>query len=72
MLLPTHRPPTHKASLGFTLIELLVAIAIIAVLAIAFLLTVQTQLAKARDAELKDDLQKIKVAFEKYYKNKHC
>ena len=54
------------------MIELLVAIAIIAVLAIAFLLTVQTQLAKARDAERKDDLQKIKVAFENYYNNNDC
>ncbi len=54
---------------GFTLIELAIVVAIIAVLAGAFLTIVNpmAQLAKARDAKRKGDLYKIKLLLEQYY-----
>jgi len=59
-------------NLGFTLIELLISIAIIAALAIVFLLAARVQISRARDADRKTDLQKIKIVFEDYYNDQNC
>ena len=49
----------HKNLKGFTLIELLIVIAIIGILAVAFLPTLLGAPAKGRDAQRISDLQKI-------------
>lgn len=57
---------------GFTMIELLITISIVATLALAFLLLSRTQMNRARDADRKADLQKIKTVFEEYYNDNNC
>ncbi|MDP2638086.1 MAG: 6-bladed beta-propeller [Candidatus Levybacteria bacterium] len=54
---------------GFTLIELLVAIGIIGVLAGSLLIVLNpgVQIAKAHDAQRKNDLEQIKIALDTYY-----
>lgn len=54
---------------AFTLIELLVVIAIIGVLAgsLVFTLNPGAQFAKTRDAQRKNDLERVKVALDTYY-----
>lgn len=61
---------THKR--GFTLIEILVVIAIVSLLAIAAIMGYLAQLPKARDAERKADIERIKIAFEDYYNDNEC
>lgn len=55
---------------GFTLIELLIVIAIIAVLAVAFLPSVLGAPAKARDTKRMEDVKKIANFFTLYYATK--
>jgi Tfp pilus assembly protein PilE len=57
---------------GFSLGELLVVIVIVTLLAIAIIMTYQTQVAKANDAKRKEDLNKYKIAFEDYYNDHNC
>jgi general secretion pathway protein G len=54
------------------MIELLIVIAIIASLAVIFLLMARTQISRARDADRKADLNRIKIAFEDYYNDNGC
>lgn len=57
-----------KLNIGFTLVELLVVISIIGILAIAVMTAINpsTQLAKARDARRKSDLNQYRTALENY------
>jgi len=57
---------------GFTMIEVLIVTAIIGILSIMAITYLPEQLTKARDAERKSDLQKIKIAFEHYYNDNGC
>lgn len=57
---------------GFTLIELLITVAVLAVLMIMLLIAWRGQINRARDAQRKADLEKIKIAFENYYNDKEC
>ncbi len=58
---------------GFTLIEVIIIVALLAILAvIAFQYLNAGAMKKARDAERKDDLHRIKVAFEEYYSDNGC
>lgn len=57
---------------GITLIEVLIVVVIMGILTMAAFFTYQKQLSKARDAQRKDDVEKIKVAFEDYYNDNGC
>jgi type II secretory pathway pseudopilin PulG len=61
--------PIKKA---FTLIEVLVIVAIISLLTIAAIVSYLSQLPKARDAQRKAHIDKIKIAFEDYYSDNEC
>ena len=56
-------------NLGFTLVELLIVIALIAILSVAVLATINPieQSAKARDAAFKNDAAEILSAYERYF-----
>ncbi len=58
-----------KLSLGFTLVELLIVIALIGILSVAVLATINPieQTAKARDAKFKNDAAEVLAAYERYY-----
>lgn len=60
-----------KSFKGITLIELLVVLALIAVLISVFFVGI-TQIQKARDADRKADLEKIKIALYDYYFDSNC
>lgn len=62
----------HKWYKGFTLIELLIIIAIIALLSVVLFAAFSGNLSKARDAQRKDDLEELRVAFEDYYNDNGC
>lgn len=64
--------PRKSSQSGFTLVEMLMVVAIIALLLIAFLFLLLSQLEKARDARRKSDLDRIKKAFEEYYNDHNC
>ena len=57
---------------GFTLIELLIVIAILAILIIISMMSWRLQVDKARDAQKKDDLHRISIAFEEYFSDNEC
>ena len=59
---------------GFTLIEFLVAMAILMIMVIFSVgaLNPASMFARARDAQRKKDLGRIKVAFEEYFNDKGC
>jgi len=57
---------------GLTLIELLIVIAIIAVLIIVGWMSWRNQFNKAKDADRKDDLQRLSIAFEEYFNDYEC
>lgn len=58
-----------KKSNGFTLVELLIVIALIAILSVAVLATINPieQSNKARDAAMKNDAAEVLGAYERYY-----
>jgi prepilin-type N-terminal cleavage/methylation domain-containing protein len=57
---------------GFTLIELLIVIVILGLLAMAAIVALNPQMlvGKANDARRKNDLNKIRIAFEEYFNDK--
>ena len=57
---------------GLTLIELVIVIAILAILLIITMMSWRNQIDKARDAQRKDDLQRISIAFEEYFSDFGC
>lgn len=57
---------------GFTLIEIIIAFAILAILMIMGFGSWRTQIDKARDADRKSDLQRLKTAFEDYFNDHEC
>lgn len=57
---------------GLTIFELLVVIAVLVLLAIFITLNIPPQIAKARDARRKVDLEKIKTALYDYYFDADC
>ena len=54
------------------MIELLVVVAILAILMVVAMMGWRTQTVKAKDAKRKDDLYRLKVAFEDYYNDNEC
>lgn len=57
---------------GFTLVEILVVIVLVSLLAIFSLINIPTQIAKARDAERKGDIDTIGKFVEEYFVDKGC
>ncbi len=57
---------------GLSLIEILIVTAVIGVLILAALMILPQQINKSRDSRRKNDLQKIKIAFENYYSDNDC
>ena len=57
---------------GLSMIEVLIIVAIVAILIIIAVTTLPQQITKSRDSRRKNDLQKIKIAFENYYNDKDC
>lgn len=57
---------------GFTLVELLIALAIIAIMAALVISYFISQSSKARDAQRKSDLDRIRIAVEEYEKDHNC
>ncbi|MFH1601378.1 MAG: prepilin-type N-terminal cleavage/methylation domain-containing protein [Candidatus Shapirobacteria bacterium] len=66
------RPLIKNKLKGFTLTELLIVITIIGFLTTLLALAYVSQLKKARDAERKAQIQKIKIAFEDYFADWGC
>ena len=60
---------TKKA---FTLIEILIVVAIIAILTLLAIANWHQQLNRAKDAQRKKDLNRLKIAFEEYYDDNNC
>lgn len=61
-----------KPRSGFTLIELVIVMAILAILLIISMMGWRRQMEKARDAQRKEDLQRISIAFEEYFSDFGC
>lgn len=59
-----------RTNKGFTLVELVVVIAIIAVLMALVIVTINTVRRQARNTQLRNDAQSVKVALEAYYSAK--
>lgn len=57
---------------GFTLIEVLIVVTIVSILTIIGIISVRKDVNKARDADRKQDLQRLSVAFEDYYNDHDC
>ncbi len=64
--------PEKKTQKGMSTIEILVIVAILLILMLALYRTLGRDVDKARDADRKQDLKEIKVAFENYYNDKGC
>lgn len=62
----------EKNNSGLTMIEILVVLAIVGILAVILYFGMRGQIEKGRDSKRKDDLQKIKVAYENYYSDNDC
>ncbi len=69
---PKIKPLFLNSNSGMSIIEMLVVTVMIALLVLMAIFTYQRQVAKARDAERKDDLERLRVAFEDYYNDKGC
>ena len=61
-----------RKNFGFTLVELMVVVSIVVIMAIILVGIINpiALLGKARDAKRKDDLNKIRTAFEEYFNDK--
>jgi prepilin-type N-terminal cleavage/methylation domain-containing protein len=57
---------------GMSMIEILIVVAIIAILGAMALVSYNRQLSKARDAQRKDHMEDLRVAFEDYYNDNEC
>jgi len=57
---------------GFTLIEVLIVVAILAILSVTTVVSFSKQRTKAEDVSMKNDLNKLKIAFEEYYNDHNC
>jgi prepilin-type N-terminal cleavage/methylation domain-containing protein len=66
-----HRRLIEKNA-GVTLPELLVAVALVAILLVVLSFFLRPTLLRARDAQRKGDLEKIKIAFENYFNDYGC
>jgi prepilin-type N-terminal cleavage/methylation domain-containing protein len=62
----------YKQKNGFTMIELLIGLALVGFLSTTGIYGYQTSQTRARDAQRKNDLSDIKVAFENYYNDNGC
>ncbi len=58
--------------MGFSLLEVLIVVAILGILLIAGMFFMQRHLMRARDAQRKSDLDRIRTAFEEYYNDYRC
>ena len=63
---------SNSYSSGFSLIEVLVVVAILAILLVLAMFFIQRHLMRARDAQRKSDLDRIRTAFEVYYNDHRC
>lgn len=61
----------HKNA-GLSLIELIIVIAIIIILILIAWMSWRNQFNKAKDANRKDDLQRLSIAFEEYFTDNDC
>jgi len=63
-----------RNDVGFTLVELLIVMTIVVILAVIAVSIFNSAgvLNKARDAQRKKDLSRIKIAFEEFYNDKSC
>lgn len=57
---------------GLTLIEVIIVITILSLLFIISMMSWRNQINKARDAQRKEDLQRIAIAFEEYFSDNGC
>ncbi|MFA6814522.1 MAG: hypothetical protein WCR60_03190, partial [Patescibacteria group bacterium] len=64
--------PDKKTQMGISVIEVLMMVAILLLLMVALYRTIGRDVDKARDADRKNDLKEIKIAFENYYNDKGC
>jgi prepilin-type N-terminal cleavage/methylation domain-containing protein len=62
----------NKNIQGFSLIEIVIVVAIIALLILAGIVSMKTQLLKSHNARRKTDINKIKIAAEEYEKDNDC
>ncbi len=62
----------NKRLRGLTIVELLVVMAIIGLLVFFSAIGIRTQIERARDAERKSDLEKIKIALYDYFFDNDC
>lgn len=63
---------TRKFKRGSLLIEMLISITILAILSTAGYVGISTQIVKAKDAKIKNDLIVIRNAFDQYYDDANC
>jgi len=61
-----------KSSSGFTLIEMVVALAVLILLIMTLMGSWRNQINKARDAQRKEDLTRLRTAMEEYYNDHEC
>ncbi|PIR64519.1 MAG: hypothetical protein COU63_03445 [Candidatus Pacebacteria bacterium CG10_big_fil_rev_8_21_14_0_10_36_11] len=54
------------------MIEILIVVTIIGILSIALFVGYNRQISRARDAQRKDDLEDLRIAFEDYYNDNEC
>lgn len=61
-----------KSSPGMSLIEILIVIALVALLSVLMFAGFTRQMSRSRDAQRKDHLEDIRIAFEDYYNDNQC
>jgi len=75
-MLASPRPPLYNELMttkkAFTLIELMIVVAIIAILTLLAITNWHQQINRAKDAQRKKDLNRLKIAFEDYYNDHQC